>query len=80
MTALVAIETVVLVLLAIAVTGLLRSHGEILRRLHALGVGLDPDADGNDTPVAFGRAEIARPATRSRRPPISRARACTTTP
>lgn len=43
MTALVAIETVVLVLLAVAVTGLLRSHGEILRRLHALGAGLDPD-------------------------------------
>lgn len=53
MTALVAIETVVLVLLAIAVTGLLRSHGEILRRLHALGAGLDPDADGHDTPVAL---------------------------
>ena len=43
MTALVAVETVVLVLLTVVVTGLLRSHGEILRRLHALGAGLDPD-------------------------------------
>jgi hypothetical protein len=38
------VETVVLVILTVAVTGLLRSHGEILRRLHALGAGLDPDA------------------------------------
>jgi hypothetical protein len=44
MTALVAIETVALVLLTVVVTGLLRSHGEILRRLHALGAGLDLDA------------------------------------
>jgi hypothetical protein len=44
MTALIAIETVVIVLLTVVVTGLLRSHGEILRRLHALGAGLDPDA------------------------------------
>ena len=44
MTALVAVETVVLVLLTVVVTGLLRSHGEILRRLHAMGAGLDPDA------------------------------------
>jgi hypothetical protein len=44
MTALVAVETVVLVLLTIVVIGLLRSHGEILRRLHAMGAGLDPDA------------------------------------
>jgi hypothetical protein len=44
MTALVVIESVVLALLAVAVIGLLRSHGEILRRLHALGAGLDPDA------------------------------------
>jgi hypothetical protein len=43
-TALVAVETVVLVLLVFVVTALLRSHGEILRRLHALGAGLDPDA------------------------------------
>ena len=45
MTALVVVESVVLVLLVVLVTGLLRSHGEILRRLHALGAGLDPDAE-----------------------------------
>jgi hypothetical protein len=36
-------ESVVLVLLALLVAGLLRSHAEILRRLHALGAGLEPD-------------------------------------
>jgi hypothetical protein len=41
---LLAIETVVLVLLTVLVAGLLRSHAEILRRLHALGAGIDPDA------------------------------------
>ena len=45
MTALIVIESVVLVLLTFVVIGLLRSHGEILRRLHALGAGLDPDGD-----------------------------------
>ena len=53
MTALVAVETVVLVLLAIAVTGLLRSHGEILRRLHALGAGLDPNEPTDDAPAVL---------------------------
>jgi hypothetical protein len=44
-------ESVVLVLLALLVAGLLRSHAEILRRLHALGAGLDPD----------GRVAVAPP-------------------
>jgi len=43
-TALVAAETAVLVVLAVLVTGLLRSHAEILRRLHELGAGLEADA------------------------------------
>jgi hypothetical protein len=38
------VESVVLVLLTVLVAGLLRSHAEILRRLHALGAGLDPDS------------------------------------
>jgi hypothetical protein len=37
---LIAIEAVVIVLLTILVAGLLRSHAEILKRLHALGAGL----------------------------------------
>ena len=42
-TAVLVVESVVLVLLTVLVAGLLRSHAEILRRLHALGAGLDPD-------------------------------------
>jgi hypothetical protein len=52
MTALVAIETVALALLALLVAGLLRSHAEILRALHDLGVGIgDPSAP--DTPASL---------------------------
>lgn len=39
MTALVVIEGIVLILMAILIAGLLRSHAEILRQLHALGAG-----------------------------------------
>jgi hypothetical protein len=35
--AILVVETVVVVLLTLLVAGLLRSHAEILRRLHALG-------------------------------------------
>jgi hypothetical protein len=60
-TALVVVETIVLVLLVFVVTGLLRSHGEILRRLHALGAGLDPDAA--EAPVVLRpRGDLARDA------------------
>lgn len=38
-TALIIIEAVVIALLVVLVAGLLRSHGEILRQLNALGVG-----------------------------------------
>ena len=40
----VAVQAVAIVLLGILVVGLLRSHAEILRKLHELGAGLDPDA------------------------------------
>jgi hypothetical protein len=46
MAALVAVETLALALLSVLVVGLLRSHAEILRRLHDLGVGLDDSHDG----------------------------------
>lgn len=39
MTALVVLEAVVIALLVVLVAGLLRSHAEILRRLHELGAG-----------------------------------------
>ncbi len=44
MTAVVVALAAVVALLALLVVGLLRSHAEILRRLHDLGAGLDPDA------------------------------------
>jgi hypothetical protein len=46
-----AVESVVLVLLAVLVAGLLRSHAEILRRLHQLGAGLDDDVQVADAPL-----------------------------
>jgi hypothetical protein len=48
MVVLVAIETVVLALMALLVAGLLRSHAEIIRRLE----GLDPAREGNGAAVA----------------------------
>lgn len=53
MAALIAIETVVLVLLAVLVAGLLRSHADILRRLHDLGAGLEADDSPGSQPVPF---------------------------
>ena len=44
MTASWSVEGVVIAVLALLVVGLLRSHAEILKRLHELGAGLDPDA------------------------------------
>lgn len=41
MTTVIVIEGIVIVLLAVLVAGLLRSHAEILRRLHELGAGED---------------------------------------
>ena len=40
----VAVEAAAILLLGLLVVGLLRSHAEILRTLHGLGAGLDPDA------------------------------------
>jgi hypothetical protein len=44
MTALVIVEGLALLLLAVLVAGLLRSHAEILRKLHDLGASMDPDS------------------------------------
>ncbi len=46
MTVVVIIEGLAIALLALLVLGLLRSHAEILRALHDLGISLDPDGDG----------------------------------
>lgn len=60
MAVLVTIEAVVIALLALLVVGLLRSHAEILRALHDLGISLDGDprqAAPRDLPAS--RAEGA---------------------
>lgn len=58
MVVLVVIEAVALALLAVLVAGLLRSHAEILRKLHDLGAGLDGQpSQGFTRPVAAGVAE-----------------------
>ncbi|MBV9919084.1 MAG: hypothetical protein JO153_21475 [Solirubrobacterales bacterium] len=61
MTALVSVETVLLVLLVVLVAGLLRSHAEILRRL---GPGADADAIPQPPTVTAAGAGAAE-----RRPP-----------
>lgn len=53
MTVLVIILTLVVALLAVLVAGLLRSHAEVLRALHELGVSLDPD----DADAAFAAGD-----------------------
>jgi hypothetical protein len=53
MAVLVTLLAVVLALLALLVAGLLRSHAEILRALHQLGVNMDP-ARADDGPLANG--------------------------
>lgn len=57
MAVLVGVETVLLVLLSLMVAGLLRSHAEILRALHRLGVDLD---GGSEPRQATGGAPAGR--------------------
>jgi hypothetical protein len=49
MGAVMAVEALGLLVLGVLVVGLLRSHAEILRRLHDLGVGLDDQPTGTST-------------------------------
>jgi hypothetical protein len=57
--ALVILQTIVVGLLTVLVVGLLRSHGDVLRRLHELGAGL-PDGDGAfGAPGAVGDGDLA---------------------
>lgn len=70
MLALVVVLLVVVALLSVVVTGLLRSHADIARSLHSLGVGLgDPSATGeheNALPRVQPAAVPTLPAERSR--------------
>lgn len=59
MTVLIILEGFVIVVLAVLVVGLLRSHAEILRSLHALGVGEDASHGSPATPRV--RSDIAQP-------------------
>ena len=63
MTVVVAIEAVVIAVLTVLVAGLLRSHADILRRLHDLDAGADPPAASTTAPtVASGVASPRGPA------------------
>jgi hypothetical protein len=72
MAVLVTVFAVVVALLAVLVAGLLRSHAEILRSLHELGVDLDPDSDSQPSfaaPVAVtNRTSVAPRSDASPRP------------
>lgn len=63
MPVLVVLLGVVIALLALLVAGLLRSHAEILRSLHDLGVDLDPSHAGGTT------SRVGAPTVRSRSVP-----------
>lgn len=54
MTVVVVVEAVVIGVLALLVVGLLRSHAEILKRLHELGAGLDADGQATTPQVTGG--------------------------
>jgi hypothetical protein len=58
LTALVVVETVAIALLALLVGGLLRSHAEILRALHDLGVVLDDDHGPQTDRSAVGGSAV----------------------
>jgi hypothetical protein len=62
MAVLVTLLAVVLALLALLVAGLLRSHAEILRALHGMGIDMDPARDGDDDAptTAVGAPTIRR--------------------
>ncbi len=59
MTVLVVLEGFVILILAVLVVGLLRSHAEILRELHRLGLSEDGDHQHGSAPAV--RDGIARP-------------------
>lgn len=57
MVALVVLQSLVLAVLTVLVVGLLRSHGDVLRRLHELGVPLNDDAASGPSAVSAARGE-----------------------
>lgn len=67
MSTLLAFQAVALVLLAVLVVGLLRSHAEIVRTLHRLGAGIGDEAGGGTAagaqPLTLGRTRAVPTAT-----------------
>lgn len=55
-----AVETVVILLLVVLVAGLLRSHADIVRALHELGIRLD-GAGGHPGPATVAAPTVAAP-------------------
>ena len=62
MTALVVALAVAVLLLAVLVAGLLRSHAEILKALHELGAGLELDRSAGPVPVTIDGVRTPRAA------------------
>ena len=60
MTALVVGLALVVLVLAVLVAGLLRSHAEILKALHELGAGLDLDLDASEPTAGTGPTAPSR--------------------
>lgn len=60
MTAVVVLLACVVALLALLVVGLLRSHAEILKRLHDLGAGIEPTGEPNAAATARAGGPVAR--------------------
>lgn len=61
MTALVVALATVVVVLVVLVVALLRSHAEILRRLHELGAGVYPEGESAATPAIRTRPGVPEP-------------------
>lgn len=68
MIAVVLAEAAAILLLGVLVAGLLRSHAEILRQLHELGAGVDPDGSPGPVDVPF-EVQPGIPAPRTSAPP-----------
>lgn len=80
MAVLVVLLAVVVALLALLVAGLLRSHAEILRALHNLGVDMDPHRDDDDGVTTAVGAPTIRSSQVPKRPSRSAVDVAGTTP
>src|SRR5687767_14824075 len=70
MTIVVTLLAVVVAVLVLLVAGLLRSHAAILRRLHELGAGVEPDGSGQTGQAAADDATLTTPDLGLPQPPV----------